>query len=237
MTILKEKILVTQDNALIESCYSMSLTEKRLLLLCISKLDPRKMPAQEMPLSFKVSAAEFAKTYELDYSNALRDLERAAKDLRTCSVTLRLDDRDRIMNWVDSIDFLKNENSIIFSFGFKISHYLLGMAEQFTTINFFSVRKLKRVHSIRLYELLLQFKQTGFRIESVENLRFSLGCVDEYPAWGDFNRYVISRAVEELNERSDIRIKYDVIKNGRAVTAVKFTFKKEEQLNLFDEQL
>ena len=35
----KPKLVVTQDNQLVNACYIMTLNEKRLLLLAISKID------------------------------------------------------------------------------------------------------------------------------------------------------------------------------------------------------
>ena len=38
---------VTQDNALISASYTMSLNEKRLLVLALSKIDPMRGPVEE----------------------------------------------------------------------------------------------------------------------------------------------------------------------------------------------
>ena len=54
MDILKQDS-VTQDNSLIEACYSMTLNEKRLLLLGPGKVDPAVFPDITRQISFKLT--------------------------------------------------------------------------------------------------------------------------------------------------------------------------------------
>ena len=57
----KEKNLIVQSNEIIESCYSMPLNEKRLLMLGMSKVDPIAFPLEDEPLKIDVTATEWAK--------------------------------------------------------------------------------------------------------------------------------------------------------------------------------
>jgi plasmid replication initiation protein len=46
------------------------------------------------------------------------------------------------------------------------------------------------------------------------------------------NRDVIKPAIEELNQRSDLIIKFETIKKGRTVAALVFEFKQNNQLKM-----
>lgn len=42
---------------------------------------------------------------------------------------------------------------------------------------------------------------------------------DQYPLIADFKKRVLDIAVEQINEHSDIKVKYDQIKQGRKIVA------------------
>ena len=50
-----DALKATQDNQLIEACYSMTLNEKRLLLFGISKINPSVFPDASKPFSFEMN--------------------------------------------------------------------------------------------------------------------------------------------------------------------------------------
>lgn len=229
---IKTEAKVTQDNHLIEACYSMNLNEKRLIMLGISKTNPQKLPKKTEPMKFSITAQEWAETYP-DNENPYRDMKRAAQAIRGKFVQFRQKTGIRAVNWVDAIDYYENEARLDITFGWTMSHYLCGMAEQFTTYDLLNTQKLKSVHSIRLYELLMQFKSTGYRIESLENLRFSLNVGDGYGLWNDLNRMVIKKAVNEINAKTNIKITYQPTKTGKKTTGIKFTFREDDQKDLF----
>jgi len=227
------KRLVTQDNELIEACYGLSLNEKRLLLIGISRVNSMVMPDKTKPLSFSITAQDWQKAYP-DTKNPYVDLKRASKDLQIKYVTFRPKaDRVKTVNWVDNVLFYEDESRIDLQFGWTMSHYLQGMINQFTSYDLLSIQKLTSIHSIRLYELLSQYRSTGYRVETIENLKFSLDIVGSYEVWQDLKKWVIQKAVDEINAKSDYAITYEPIKKGRKVTGIKFYFKESNQADLF----
>lgn len=59
-----------------------------------------------------------------------------------------------------------------------------------------------------------------------------LGILDKYEQFKDLNKWVIKPAIKELNQRSDLTIKFETIKKGRSVKALSFEFKKSAQLKM-----
>jgi plasmid replication initiation protein len=225
----KAKKIATQDNQLIEACYTMTLTEKRLLLLGISKIVPKRTE----PFVFSVTADEWAQYYP-DQDNPYRALRRAAKALRGRFV--RLHPKTGVteeLNWVDSARYHDRQGRVEIRFGWSIQLRLAGMLEQFTKIDLLSVRKLNSLHSVRLYELVAQFRSTGFRQISIEDFRFAMDCETSYPLVNDLKRWVLKPSIEEINTKSDIRIAFEEVKTGRKITALRFAITKEDQLDMF----
>ena len=74
----------TQSNELIQSCYKMTLNEKRLLILGVSQLNPKDSYLdldRSNPIEIKVTAEEWIKVYKDDSRNAYRDMRQAAKKI------------------------------------------------------------------------------------------------------------------------------------------------------------
>ena len=82
------------------------------------------------------------------------------------------------------------------------------------------------MYTTRLYELIQQFKDTGYIIKSVDQLRelFSVGT--KFKAYKDLKRRTFDHACQEINENYRMNLSYEEIKEGRKVVAVKFRFKK-----------
>jgi plasmid replication initiation protein len=229
----KDQRVATQDNQLIESCYTMTLNEKRLLLLGISKIDPRQLPKRNDPFVFSVTADEWAAYYP-DQDNPYRALKRASKALRGRFV--RLHPRTGIteeINWIDSIRYHEKQGRVDVRFSWSIQLRLAGMLEQFTKVDLLAVSKLNSLHSVRLYELVAQFRSTGFRVISVEDFRFAMDCEKSYPLIKDLKRWVLLPAINEINTKSDICVGFDELKKGRRITAFRFSVAKVNQIDMF----
>ncbi len=78
----------------------------------------------------------------------------------------------------------------------------------------------------------MKFNSTGERVIFLDDFKSALGISDKYKLFKILNRDVIKPAVDELNQRSDLIIKYETIKKGRAVAALSFEFKQSKQLKM-----
>ena len=107
------------------------------------------------------------------------------------------------------------------------------MLEQFTTIDLLAVSQLTSVHSVRLYELLSQFKSTGYRVISVDDFRFAMDVVNTNKGTKELKRRVLNPAIKQLNEKSDLFCTVSDVTEGRTITGFKFVFRTQEQKKLF----
>jgi plasmid replication initiation protein len=64
-------------------------------------------------------------------------------------------------------------------------------------------------------------------VVTLDELRQRLGV--QHSKYADLRRKVIEPAVKELNMKSNLSISMEPIKEGKAVKAVKFVFKEQEQ--------
>ena len=227
-----DKVICTQDNQIIESCYSMTLVEKRLLLFAISKIDPMQFPESHIPLVVSIDTNDWIRYYP--DKTPWRALKRAATDLLRRHVTFHT--RTGVIekvNWFSSVHYFEGEGRIRIEFTRPMQVRLAGMLEQFTQVDLLSVCKLTSVHSIRLYELLSQFKSTGCRVITLDDFRFAMNCVDLYKENKSLNLWVIKPALREINSKTNLTVSLEHIKCGRKITAFKFIFSENNQKDLF----
>lgn len=218
------KNICTQDNQIVEACYSMTLIEKRLLMLAISKIDPMKFPESHIPLKVSIDTKEWEKHYP--DTNTWRVLNRAATDLLSRNVTFHPKaEVIKKVNWFSSVHYYEGEGYVTLEFTRPMQVRLAGMLEQFTKVDLLSVSKLRSTHAIRLYELLSQFKATGYREISIEDFRFAMDCKDTYKENKALTRSIINPSIKEINDKSDLTVTIENVTKGRRIIGYKFYFK------------
>ncbi|WP_201627547.1 RepB family plasmid replication initiator protein, partial [Psychrobacter immobilis] len=93
----------------------------------------------------------------------------------------------------------------------------------FTRFALEQVAPMKSVYSVRLYELLNQWRQAKKVSFDLDIFRGQLGVEDnEYKAMSDFKKRVLDLAVKEINEKSDLKVSYEQVKKGVAIAGFKF---------------
>ena len=214
----KSNQTITKDNRLIEASYTLTISEQRVLLACISQVDSRGVLNESD--GFDVSASDIADLIGIDQRNAYRDIQAAIDKLYHRSI--RLDDEGSEARWISKKIYSGGTATIYFSA--HVIPYLSELSARFTTYKLAHVAKFKNVYSIRLYELLVQWASKGERELSVDKIRYMLQIGEKYTAFKDFRRYVIQIAVNEINEHSNLWCEYGVRKFAQAVTHVQFKF-------------
>lgn len=211
-------LTVYKDNYLVEASYKLSLMEQRIMLFAISKLDPRS-PQREH--SFLVS--ELLKFYpDIEPSSAYRALREAVYKLSERWVRTEDPEKIREFRWISSRTYFKDEGRIDINFTPEIMPYLSQLEGQFTKYRLENIASFRGTYSIRIYELLTQYKMRGNREISIDNLRTWLQAESKYDTFKALNQWAIKPAIEEINQKSDLQVSVEPIKRGRKITALKF---------------
>lgn len=222
---------VTKSNHLIDASYKLNAQAQKLVLACLGKIDsrPDKTPTKEVT----ITASEFSELMNIDMKNAHRELYKAAEALFKCSIILKDDNEETELYWVQKkAKKLKGEGAITLTWSDDVLKYICQLKSRFTSYKLRNIAQLQSSHSIRLYELLMKFNATGERVIFLDDFKSALGISDKYSEFKDLNKWVIKPAIEELNQRSDLIIKFDTIKKGRTVAALVFEFKQNSQLKM-----
>ncbi|MHA3050612.1 RepB family plasmid replication initiator protein [Acinetobacter sp. ANC 4635] len=131
----------------------------------------------------------------------------------------------RELRWEDDA-----KNALQIRFTSEVLPYFTRLANgNFTTYQLKDLFALDSVTSMSLYSYFIknEFKyasQDCYEVElSLENIK-ALTDIGEkkYDRWVDFRRYVLDKIVEEINQRTSLKLEYDTIKKGRPVVGVRF---------------
>ena len=210
---------VTKSNNLVDASYKLNVQAQKLILACLGKIDSRA----EIPNEITITAIEYGDL--MGISNARRDLYKAADHLFDAVITLKDNNEEIKLRWVQkSVLKKKGEGSVTITWSDDVLKYISVLKNRFTTYKLRHISELKSGHSIRLYELLMRFNSTGARIISIADFKSALGVSDKYPKFKELTRRVINPAIDELNKSSDLIVQYETLKKGKTVTALAFSF-------------
>jgi plasmid replication initiation protein len=213
---------VTKSNRIVEASYRLTLQEQRLVLFCVAQIDSRR-PLEEQR-SFIVEAAPFRETFGLAQEKVYEEMRDAAKRLfeRKVTITDAQNGQVTLLRWVSMIRYENRKGRVVLNFAPEMLPFISDLKDRFTSYPLEAVAKLSSTFAVRLFELLAQYARLGRRQMSVEQLRRWLDCVDSFRRFSEFERWVIAPAVQQLNERTDLRIRYDKASSGRHVTHLEF---------------
>jgi plasmid replication initiation protein len=226
-------LTVVKSNKVVEASYKLTLMEQRILLACIAKIKSKEVLLEDN--CFEISAMEIVDLVGLKHtSTAYEALEEASMQLSKRQIIINDPDPDkpktrrRVMNWISSIDYQPGEGKVIIRFTHEMIPYLSNLSSNFTQYKLNNVMQFKSTHSIRIYEMLMQWKSRGKLEIEVEWLKNQLQLGDSYLRMINFKTKVINVALSEINQHSNIWVKYTQRKAGRTITHFLFTFGEKE---------
>ena len=232
--------LVTMSNALTRAGHGLTLAEKRIVASAVSKLDSRKpMQPGEVPRT-RITAAEYAETFDVDADTAYDQLRAAAKQLYGRSITFYEPAHKRRgkpieptmvqMRWVGSAKYQKGEGWVELAWWPDLMKYLIGLKGQFTSYQLQQASALRSAYSWKLLELLQRFESTGWAEYTIEDFAASMDATPKQREnFAAIRRKIIEPAVRELGEKDGWLIQWRPIKAGRKVAGVRFDFKRDPQ--------
>ncbi|MFN2705821.1 replication initiation protein, partial [Neisseria gonorrhoeae] len=211
-------LVVVKANSLIEANYRLSIDEIRILALTIGTMDPKSN--QKI---FDFTVADFVREFpEISQDNAYKQIQAAIKRIYDRSV--KTEDKDRVteFRWVSSRTYFKKEGRFRIAMTDEVMPYLTQLKGQFTQYQLKHIAYFNSVHSIRIYELITQYRSVGSREITVEKLKEWLQVENKYPRFNSLNQRVLEPAITEINEKSDLVVEVEQIKRGRTIHSLNF---------------
>ncbi len=187
-------------------------------------LQPEQMQREHM-----LTAKEFSEMFNVPLSHSYGLLQKACKKLMKTSILVNRVELDELweVNVCSTAKYCEKEGRITVKFTDDIMPYLAQEAKQkFVLYNLKEVSGFHSLYTTRLYELIQEFKETGWIRKSVEQLREIFAVGDKLKLYKDLKKYTFAHACTEINDNYDMGLTFKEFKEGRKIVAIEFTFKK-----------
>lgn len=226
---------ISMTNALTRAGHGLTLTEKRLVMAAVSKIDSKAVLPTDTVLRTRVYATEYASLFEVADNTAYEQLQLSAKQLFKRSITFYEPAERRRgkpleatlvqMRWVGKVKYQKGEGWVELTWMPDLVKHLTGLRKQFTSYKLKQATALRTASSWKLLELLMRFKKNSIATYSIEDFCTAMDATEKQRAdFGKIRTKIVEPAVNELNEKSDYNVSWEAVKAGRKVTALRFTF-------------
>ena len=228
------KVIMSKSNLVVKTNYlntvlqNLKLSEIRIVQLAV--VDARETGtglSAEIPL--RIDAKRYAEVFNTTRQNGylmMKDAEDTLFNRRFSYV----DDEGKLVKsrWLSQVRYLDDEGAIEVVFTPAVVQGITridGAEEFFTKYLLEQTAEMDSNYSVRLYELVVQWKQAKKTpVFELEKFRGQLGLgSDEYQTMSNFKKRVLNLAVEEINEKSDLNISYTQKKKGRKIAGFSFT--------------
>ena len=226
---VNKKAVANIHNDLIQARHKLSLEEIRLMDTIISFIQPEDEDFKVYKIPVSIFKDVYGEQRKDIYDVAKRTIEGLlSKPIKIESINKDGKKSFKMFNFISYGEYIEGQGSFYVSISPQFKPYLLKLKEFFTKIPIKYTYILRSRYAIRLYELLKQYENTGFRVDRIEDLREMLGVEpEEYPRFDNFERRVIKPAVKEINEKTDLKVSYTKKRTGRKITHIEFEIKSK----------
>lgn len=218
--------LVAQGNDLVEAKHRDPLTvnEQKAILTIVSMISPDDKDFQVYSLGVR----DFGEMLGVKGESIYHELKKIANSIVGKVIEIPTKTGFIATAWMSSVEYKKGEAIVEFSFDPKLRPYLLQLQNQFTTYRLSNILSLKSMYSIRLYELMKKWQKIARWEYPVEDLRDKLGANQKsYENYGSFKQKVLTPALSEINEFTDLHVTYREIRVGRRIGRIEFTIRTD----------
>ena len=226
--------LVVKDNALMNASYNLEVTEQRLILLAIiNARETHKGITSDSKL--EIHANDYASQFHVTKEAAYKALKTAVNNLFERQFSFKEETKKGVgivrSRWVSRIKYIDDSAILEITFAPDVVPLITRLEKHFTTYQIQQVTQLTGKYAIRLYELLIAWREVG-KVPQIElsEFRGKLGVEnDEYKAMNHFKSRVLEPSIKQINQHTDIIVSYDQHKRGRTITGFSFKFKHKQQ--------
>lgn len=214
---------VVMQNRITQAFREMSINEKRIIILASPLV--RLSKATETTL-IEVTALEFSQLSNIDNHSAYKQMKAAGKKLMKRSFIYK--DKDGIDTEVQWVIRAKYANGYV---SMNFTEEVIQLLKVFDSLNPYTkylkddILSLKLTYSIDLYHLAKKHQGMGGFTMSLDDYRKELGTPKSYLRINNLKYNAVDAPIQEINEKTDIKITYENVKRGKEVIGFKFTVK------------
>ena len=222
--------LVVKDNALIQRAkYNLTVNQQKIIAYLISKIKPTDQELQKYELSIQ----DFCELCGIDKTYFYSEIKEIVDNLDNKSFWVESESKIFKFRWFSEVEIIKGSGKVNILLNSNIKKYLIDLKENFTQYELYNVLALKGKYSIRLYEWFKSYSFMREKTIEINELKTIL-IAEHYKNFKDFRNRVLTKAIKEINQYTDIEVEYNTVNSGKKVIALIFHIKFKEALERYD---
>jgi|GEM_PF-1154860 len=236
-----QNLVATQANSLIEATYPRAIKNKDGVIVDLDqKISTRAHKVSRLIVSLikpddndlrfykiDISTLKHYLGYKQELNNGVfyQDLKEIATRLNKQPIEIRPDKNRLIVAYfISSYELNTKTGQIEFEISAKLKPFLLQLKNNFTSVQLANIPKLSSGYSIRLYEILSQYKTIGKRyFDDIAKLQAMLG--SNYEQYGHFKARILDPSRKDMTKNTNITFDYEETKTGKKITGLIFHIK------------
>lgn len=223
---------VKKSNALARARWSAtSILEPRLVALLASQIKKYDVDFYTYEIKIvdliNIVNIENNKHSGQDY----KDIEKAVEKLMGRIITIETDTGWKKYTLFSNCELDKENNVLRIGFHPDLKEHYLQL-KQYIQYNLLEFMLLPSIYSQRLFEYLKSWDDKSQKIVKISDLHEMLDTPKTFREnFKNFRIRVLEKSHKDINEKTSLFFEWEPIKNGRAVSAIKFKFTKKEKPN------
>lgn len=223
------KKIVTQLNKITQAQQSVTLLQKKILHMCFAEINTNLIQVDNEPIEVSFEELYKISGYKTQMSQFVMSLEKEMKSFSESSLRLDVGETTQWIPWTGRVQLDRAKGTVSVQLNPVISRMFSSIDGEFTRFFRNMTISLSSIYAIRLYELAMQYKPEFKPIPEMtyQELRDHLGLQPKkYSDFNNFKRRVLNRAIDEINEKTDMQITYDIVERDRRNNKI-FIFKND----------
>jgi plasmid replication initiation protein len=214
---------------------NFNLNDYQVFLYVVSKLGKvdehnEYLQPEKLQRTHTITALEFSEMFNLDKKTAYVVIKNATRKLMKADIVVHeineFSKKTVQINLCEKAEYIENEGRIELLLTGSIMPYLAQVKQKFVLYNLKEIANFGSLYTTRLYELIQEFKDTGYIIRSIDQLRELFAVGETLKLYTNFKAKTFEHAINEINAKTGYNITFTEIKTGRKVTSIQFEFKK-----------
>ena len=191
---------------------------------------------------FQIKVQDYVSFYGMCSKAMYSEIEDAAKDLIRRVVNINLKNDEHIETpWLAYVHYKPQQGSLEFKFAEKVIPYITFLKSEFTIYKLIEIAGLRSIYSVRIYEMLAQWRSVGSVEVKISDLRerFQIG-PSEYTRFSNLKMRVINPAIEEVTQKTNFTIDdLMILKKGvyRKNPVLIFRFHEKNKTEVINKEL
>lgn len=224
----KKKNVIMQSNRIVRAKQHFTSREKKLFIQLILNIKP-----SDEVLEYEINGDVFANLIGITMKHRRDEIKRLMEGFqgKTCTIE-ELDGSWKIYSICPNSEYDSRTNTIRLELNNRLRDDFIGLQKNFTAYYLEDILSLQGTYSARVYEILLELrdyktlKWEGTHL--ISDLRDMLlgEKSKKYPRDRDFIPRAIESSINEINEKTQLNVSFEKIKEGRSYKKIMFSVRE-----------